>query len=172
MRLPVTIIFCMLSFSTLFAQLAVKDSLILTDGQNTRWLNRLEESDLTNKLAHIKRRLLADTAVYVRQPSADRISMADQYKYENRIEGSCKPILVFDGQLLYFTNTMTHQMVRKTADLLTNANVKDVIVIRDASAAAIYGSRASCGVLVFHLKNKKVKRKIKQLLREQPISGY
>jgi hypothetical protein len=163
MRFKLAIIFTILILSELHGQSQDHDSLVVTYEQNEQWFDKLEKEDFTHKLEEIKYRILSDTAIYVRQYYADRIKIDGQYKNEKRIQGSCKPLLIFDGKPVYITNATRNKNVSVLAELLKAENIANIITVRDAKAAAIYGSRGSCGVLIFELRNKKTARKIKQL---------
>ena len=140
-----------------------QDSLIVNYEQNGRWLDGLETKTTVEKLSAIRARILSDTAIYVRRAFADKIKIDVQYKNEKRIQGECKPVLVFGYQPVYIDNRTSFSTIKELADLLTTKNVRDVRLMKGQNATAIYGSRASCGVLVFDLKKKQVERKVKTM---------
>jgi hypothetical protein len=163
MRFILTNIFIFLTCYSILGQANVQDSLIVTYAQNSKWLARLEEKNIEDKLAAIKTRILSDTAIYVRQAFPDRIKFEDQSQNEKRIQGDCKPVLVFGYQPVYIDNRTSINAIKDFAKLLTIENVRDIRIMRDQNATAIYGSRASCGVLVFDLTNKRNEKKLKKI---------
>lgn len=102
------------------------DSLIITQEQNEQWLDKLERENLEGKVAMIRKRTLLDTAIYVRQSFSDRIKIEDQYKNEKRVEGSCRPLLVFDGQPVHITNGTGKEQIKDLADILNTTYIKEV----------------------------------------------
>ena len=154
MKSWLTITFLLTSITLCFAQSTTRDSLILSDYQNDRWLIRLETVPLNDQVKIIRERILADTAIFIRQAFADRITI--DYSHEKRIEGACKPLLVFESQPAYISNKTSKASIEKLAILITKANIKKVTLMKGAEAQAIYGSRATCGVVMLEVKSSEV----------------
>jgi hypothetical protein len=167
MSFILSITFFFLTIDSLLGQVgSSQDSLIVNYEQNGRWLDRLETKNTVDRLSAIRARILSDTAIYVRRAFADRIKIDDQYKNEKRIQGDCKPVLVFGYQPVYIDNQTSVSTIKELADLLTTRNVRDIRIMRGQNATAIYGSKASCGVFVFDLRRKQIERKVKTMKLE------
>jgi TonB-dependent SusC/RagA subfamily outer membrane receptor len=138
--------------------------LILTNDQNRLWLDRLATGSVNEQLELVKQRFISDTAIYVRHSYPDRINVNSIYKNEKRIEGACKPMIVCHGQIFYVTNCTSVGTIKKLVNLLSPDNIKGIQILRDATASAIYGSRAGCGVIMLQPVNKKAERKFKSLV--------
>jgi hypothetical protein len=161
MKLWLTTTFLFITISVSFAQSGTRDSLILSAEQNDRWLKGLETSLIHDQVKMIRERVFADTAIFVREVFADRISI--DYSHEKRIEGVCKPLLVFETRPAYIGNKTSRASIEKLAKLITTANVKTVTVMKGAKAQAIYGSRAMCGVVILGLKNYEVIAEVEKI---------
>jgi TonB-dependent SusC/RagA subfamily outer membrane receptor len=156
------LIFVTLSLA-LHGQNSNADSLIITYQQNNSWLDNVAKLELKDQLKEIKKRILSDTNIYVRQSFTDRIKIEDQYKNEKRVQGQCKPIFIVEGQPVYITNGTDNRNIIALTKFLKADNIKKINILRDQTALAIYGSRAACGVLLISLKNKRTIKKIKNI---------
>ena len=156
-------------FLVLFLPRVVKaqtplDSLILTESQNDRWFLALKEKTASEQLSSIRHRILMDTNVYIRQGYPDRIKIDVERDRGMRADGFCKPMLVFNQQYaVYIGNKTTSKSVLELSRLLTDDRIANVSIIRDANSAAIYGTRGSCGVIVFMTRNRKTLKQIKSI---------
>lgn len=151
MKSWITITFLLISTAASLAQSTTRDSLILLTDQNDRWFSKLETAPLNDQVKMIRERILADTAIFIREAFADRISI--DYSHEKRIEGAGKPLLVFESVPAYISNKTSKASVEKLAGLITTGNVKNVTIMKGAKAQAIYGSRAMSGVVMLGLKD-------------------
>ncbi|SKC73621.1 hypothetical protein [Ohtaekwangia koreensis] len=153
MKSLVTILLLLLS-GNVYSQSNNSDTLIITLDENKQWLTKFEGKDLKDKLTIIRNRILSDTAIYIRQTFADRIRVEDQYTHEKRIEGTCKPLFILGNQPIYITNQTSNKQIENLVELINVHNIKDVRILNDSTAPAIYGSKAICGVIILDPKIK------------------
>jgi hypothetical protein len=162
MKSLVTILLLLLS-GNVNSQSNNSDTLIITLDENKQWLTKFEGKDLKDKLTIIRNRILSDTAIYIRRTFADRIRVEDQYANEKRIKGSCKPLFILGNQPINITNQTSNKQIENLVELINVHNIKDVRILNDSTAPAIYGSKAICGVIILDPKNKKISKKINSL---------
>lgn len=163
-RLRLTMAMMLLAISCTFGQgTNAQEPLILSYEQNSTWLNQLQTMSTKEKLSAVSERLLSDTAVYVPQAFPDRIRSEDQYKNEKRIKGICRPLLILGTHPANIGNQTSVSTIKQLANLLTIKNIKELRILRDQNATAIYGSNASCGVLILDVKKNKIQRKVEKM---------
>jgi hypothetical protein len=139
MRPLITAILILTSLTTLTAQSSF-DSLILTEGQNNRWILKLEKEVRSKKLEMIKHRILLDTNIYIRNGYPDRLKVDSEKQKRARIEGYGKPLLIFNGQFPADINNNTkNKSIIKLTSFLIESKIKDILVIKDIQARALYG---------------------------------
>jgi TonB-dependent starch-binding outer membrane protein SusC len=73
----------------------------------------------------------------------------------NSITGSSFPLIVIDGVPVFTGDISTNLASNNVLGNLNPADIEDIQVLKDASAAAIYGSRAANGVLLITTKKGK-----------------
>lgn len=166
-RLLFTISFILAARTGFAGSLSITDTLIITREQNEAWLDQIERQELKEQMATLKIRLLEDTAIYLSEASC-RFGLGTTTKpsseeEEKRVRGTCKPLLIFDGEPACIANTTPPSSVKQLADILIADNIKTLMILRDARATALYGSRASCGAFIFELKKKKLLKKIRKI---------
>lgn len=163
MRRLLTILVILISLTTLTAQSTI-DSLILTKEQSDRWLLILEKEAKLKQLDLIRQRILLDTNIYIRQSYADRIKFDNEKAKGTRTYGYGRPLLVFNGQYILDINNRTkNKSIMELADFLNDSRIKNVTIIKDSQATAIYGTRAVCGVFLLTTKDKKTFKQIKEI---------
>ena len=106
MRAIPTIIL-ILTLSTILKAQSPIDSLVLTKDQNDKWILKLEKETKSKQLDLIKKRILLDTNIYIRQSYQDRIKIDNEKQKGIRTEGYGKPLLIFNGQYYGHINNKT-----------------------------------------------------------------
>jgi TonB-dependent SusC/RagA subfamily outer membrane receptor len=157
-------ILLILSLSTALPAQSTIDSLILTKEQNTKWILKLEKEIKPIQLDLIKRRILLDTNIYIRQSYPDRIKFDNEKEKGTRTEGYGRLLLVFNGRYFAHINNRTKsKSIIKLADYLTDNRIKSISIVKDTQARAIYGSRAVCGAILLTTKKKSTFKQIKAI---------
>jgi hypothetical protein len=119
----------------------VSDSAIATIEQNERWMNELEKLPMKEQVARITKRLLLDTNVYARN------SFSAEMRYSKN--NGARPLYVIGGIPIYLCNIEDVKDVVKLTTLISEAEIKHVQILRKEQATALYGTRASAGVIAF-----------------------
>ena len=160
--LSVVILFLSLPI-TLKAQFPL-DILVLTIEQNDLWISRIEKETKSRQLELIKRRILLDTNVYVRQIYPDRIKIDSGKEKAARIEGYGKPLFVINEQYsAYINNNTKSKSIIQLTEYLRDDCIKSISIMKNTQAAALYGSRGTCGVILLATKNKRTFNQIKKI---------
>jgi TonB-linked SusC/RagA family outer membrane protein len=73
----------------------------------------------------------------------------------NSITGSTFPLIVIDGVPTYSGDFSTNLSANNALGSINPADIEDIQILKDASAAAIYGSRAANGVMLITTKKGK-----------------
>lgn len=73
----------------------------------------------------------------------------------NSITGSTQPLIVIDGVPTFQGDFSTNASANNALGTLNPADIEDIQILKDASAAAIYGSRAANGVMLITTKKGK-----------------
>jgi TonB-dependent SusC/RagA subfamily outer membrane receptor len=73
----------------------------------------------------------------------------------NTISGGSSPLIVIDGVPVFSGDISTNLSANNALGNLNPADIEDVQVLKDAAAAAIYGSRAANGVMLITTKKGK-----------------
>ncbi len=73
----------------------------------------------------------------------------------NSITGSTFPLIVIDGVPTYSGDFSTNLSANNALSSINPADIEDIQILKDASAAAIYGSRAANGVMLITTKRGK-----------------
>lgn len=156
----------LLNFQPTFGQ-DFTDKLILTQEQNDKWIAELETSPLNKQLNLITTRILLDTNVYVRSSYPDRIKVQDESDNGKKTQSFGRPLITIDGKCehnyLNITNRTSNKSLRHLTELINEDNIERVTIYKDVKATAIYGSRATAGVIVLTIKNKRTCKRIKEI---------
>jgi TonB-dependent SusC/RagA subfamily outer membrane receptor len=144
--------------------LSAQNSLVLTKEENEKWILNLEKEIKVKQLDLIRKRILLDTNIYLRQNIPDRIKTNYEKEKGVRVEGQGRPLLVFNGQYPAYINNKTRgRSIAKLTSFLTDNKIEDISMMKNPQASAIYGSRAAYGVIILTTKNKRTLRQIKEL---------
>jgi hypothetical protein len=163
MRVLLTIILILTVSTTLTAQSGV-DSLVLTKEQNDRWILKLEREIKIKQLDLIKKRILLDTNIYIPKYYPDGLKFDNEKAKGKKTEGYGRPLLVFNGQYAaYIDNGTKSKSIVKLTEFLSDNKITTISIMNAPQATAVYGSRASCGVILFSTKDKKTFKKIKEI---------
>ncbi len=145
-------------FITQFSFGQVNNDLILTAAENEIWISEITQAPVERQLTLLKNRILADTNVYVRTTAPDRIKIGDESESGRRQESFGRPLLVLSGQCnnryLRISNRTDNKSIERLASFLTIRNVKEMTILTNDKATAIYGSRATAGVFILTFRKK------------------
>jgi len=141
-------------------------NLILTAGKNNVWLNDLKKANLSEQLALIKSRLLADTNVYAVNRSDRLVLKPKQDDYKKDVE--CRIQLVVDtGKHLLpvkIKNNTPNYRIVQLCKLLDENNVKAIRVYDREASVSIFGSDGIWGAISLVQKNRSLYKKIRKLM--------
>lgn len=141
--------------------------LILTKDKNDKWIGELETKTLSEQLTSIATRILLDTNIYVRSRYNDRIKLQDESDNSKKIESFGRPLIVVDGKCEYYSlninNRTSNKSLKQLSDLINENYIERVTICKDAKAIAIYGSRATAGVIILTIKDKMTCKQIKKI---------
>jgi hypothetical protein len=140
--------------------------LILTKEQNEKWFNELEQMDFANQLPAIKNRVLQDTCVYINETGYCGMFKSKQPKKKSKDRiGTCyKPLLIFDGEIINNTSGSEIVNAAEIAEFLDDDKIREIKIIRNVGAAALYGSSANSGAILFSFKDKESLGVMKNIL--------
>jgi TonB-dependent SusC/RagA subfamily outer membrane receptor len=162
MRTRLTIL--LLTLSTILRAQSALDGLILTKEQSENWIFKFEKESKSGQLELTRKRLLLDTNIYINQSTPDRIKIDNEKLKGKRTAGYCRLVLFFNQD--YFTNIdnrTKNSSIIKLTHLLTDKEIQTVSIVKEPQATSIYGSRASCGVILLTTKGKQILKRIKEI---------
>ncbi len=138
-----------LFFSFIRINLAAQaiDSAISSISQNERWMNELEKLPLKEQVTKITKRLLLDTSVYARN------SFPAEVRYSKN--NGARPVYVINGFPIYLCNIESVQPVITLTNLILESEVEKINILHCKEAMALYGTRASAGVIILRTKHNK-----------------
>jgi hypothetical protein len=162
-----TTVICTIFISIfIFTNIQAQETKVLTEEQNNEWINSLMVADLQESLDIIKQRIQADSDVFyisTRNPHGkDRV---EQGYHE---QSYCRPLYVFfsEGKKPVFIKpNPDNAMVNKLQKFLKPGNIAEVEIENGTRALAIYGSRASCGVIKMQIRDEKDYTRLEDLLK-------
>lgn len=138
--------------------------LILTEEDNIAWTNKLRNTnELSEQLQILRTRLLADTNVYVKNVG-DRVILMEA-KDKNKELGICRPTLIVEGNIIELSNNTNAKTVENLTEKLMPDKIKDLEVVEEETAKAIFGTKGRCGVVLLTPRNKKIKKALLQYKR-------
>jgi TonB-dependent SusC/RagA subfamily outer membrane receptor len=165
MRTPLTIL--ILTLSTLLRAQSTVDNLVLTKEQNDKWISKLEKESKSGQLELIRARILLDTNIYVNEYYADRLKIDNDKQRGKRTEAYGRSLLVFNQSYAADINNRTkNKSILKLADFLTDKKIKSISILKGTQATALYGSRATNGVILLTTADKKTFKQIKEITFE------
>jgi hypothetical protein len=142
--------------------------LILTKEQNEKWIDELEQMDLDNQLALIRKRILLDTNVFIKRSYPHGIRPANESEIGNRTTGYHKPLWIFGGGAslsLKFGNKTENKAACQLSVFLNEQEVIEIQILRHARAGALYGTRGSeGGVIIFTFESKESLDRIEKII--------
>ncbi len=159
----------LLSFvNTIFAQ-EIKTDSILTKKQNAEWISEFEKLDsIPIKIVQIKAKIINDTLFNrIEKPcEMEVIKQAyDVIQIKDSSDCQCKILFVLSFKKFgYILNPLEYPKTTKILDLLNEKNIEEIKIYQGTDASRNFGTNASCGVVVLNSKNRKLKRKIKNVL--------
>lgn len=119
---------------------------------NTAWLDSVHHLSLTQQVAAVQQRAWRDTSLAPYQMMACRMGVPAATSHA-AVAADIPPgkptgfplVYVIDGHIFYNHDAAT---IRQFQYLVRRRPIQQVTVLQEASAAAIYGSRAANGVVV------------------------
>jgi TonB-dependent SusC/RagA subfamily outer membrane receptor len=119
---------------------------------SSHWLDSIQHLSLSQQVVAVQQRAWRDTLLAPYQPPVCRMgqSAAERTAVARALPGSPKPrglplLYVVNGQPFYNNDVAT---ITRLQQALRSHPIKQVMILRDATACAIYGSRAANGVVV------------------------
>lgn len=116
------------------------------------WLDSIQHLSLSHQVVAVQQRAWRDTLLAPYQPPVCRMgqSAAERTAATRALPGSTKPrglplLYVVNGQSFYNNDVAT---ITRLQQALRSHPIKQVLILRDATACAIYGARAADGVVV------------------------
>lgn len=170
-----TFVFLSVQFS--FAQSESNSKIdTLTTEDNLKWLEEFKKiENKAEKIQAIKDKIVLDSAYkfYLHNRNCCGLvrRIVDTTKNSMNENSSISLVLKSESKLLFVLNNYpledkqnkTHQLL-----LLLNQNtVSEINIIEGAAARAIWGSRGMNGVILMTVKDRKTRKKIKQIQKEQ-----
>ncbi|MFK7748756.1 MAG: hypothetical protein AB8B65_10215 [Kordia sp.] len=133
----------------------------LTETENTAQLNLLKsDASIAEKLVAIKNEI--QTAASYNFPRR-RIKSDNNREYVS-FPVECEMIFRLSVKdVVYELNYKLTQNLDKKLQLLTAKNIDSMTVVEGITATALFGSNGSCGVVILHSNNRKLKRKLRKL---------
>lgn len=113
--------------------------------QNEKWMDELEKLSIKEQVAKVIDRLLLDTSVYARN------SFPAEVRYSKN--NGARPLYVIDSLPIYLCNIEDVKGVIKLTRFISGSEIKNVSILRDEQAIALYGSTAKAGVIIFSTTN-------------------
>lgn len=145
-------------------QVHENNNLILTREDNARWLDSLQglnESEIRESLSS---RLLADTNTYILQSAPHGAVHKEGASIDpSRVRTECRPLVHIDDKLFHFNNSKPTDKIEKLAEMVREGEFKSLRILRDADAAAIYGTSGSCGVFIMETSSAETRQKLAEV---------
>ena len=136
-----------------FPGIAQENEQILSKSQNSEWLENLGSQELNEKLQSIKQRLTTDAEVYFiisGDPHGIKNVKQEKIKKSFKHETRCRPLYIFKNEgkeSFLIPNNPSSEMIAKICEILNPGNISKVEVEKSTKMMALYGQRASCGVV-------------------------
>jgi len=146
--------------------LQLKEKLILTETQNTKWFDSLKILSTSQQLNLIIERLMLDSNVYVMQ-HGDRIKLNPKFQ-SSKFKGCCKPIIILGGNIMDFkfedeiTYIKAQKKIEKFKQIVNNIIIDNIEVLSKNVAEALFGRDGHDGVIVLNIKDRKSLQFIKE----------
>jgi len=163
----------LLSFSnTIFSQEIKTDSL-LTEKQNAEWITEFEKLDSkSEQIAGIKKKIESDSIYYVgnthfHNSGNERVEHQTFGSGKKIYESNCECKIMFklivksDEYLLDYSE---FEHTDKILNLINDSNIEKITVYKNDFAPILFGQRAKCGGIILYSDNRKLKKKIKNVL--------
>ncbi|MCC1485578.1 hypothetical protein [Winogradskyella immobilis] len=163
----------LLSFSnTIFSQEIKTDSL-LTEKQNAEWIAEFEKLESkSEQIAELKKKIESDSIYYIgnthfHNSGNERVEHQTFGAGKKIYESNCvckimfKLIVKSDEYLLDYSE---FEHTYEILNLINNSNIEKITVYKNDLAPILFGQRAKCGGIILYSDNRKLKKKIKNVL--------
>ncbi len=157
---------------TFYSQEIKTDSL-LTEKQNAEWIAEFEKlKSKSEQIAEIKKKIESDSIYYVgnthfHNSGNERVEHqtfgAGKKIYESNCE--CKimfKLIVKSDEYLLDYSEFEH--TNKILSLINKLNIDKITVYKNDMAPILFGQRAKCGGIILYSDNRKLKKRIKNVL--------
>ncbi len=149
--------------------LNLKQKLILSEEQNTKWFDSLKKLSTPQQMNFILDRVILDTNVYIKYSYADRIHVDYSIQSKTKFEGCCKPVIAIETIpiVFYFDDKFDQEKILdgigKFKQMINDVIIDEIQVMPKERAMAFYGSDAMHGAILLKITDKKSIKLIKKL---------
>jgi hypothetical protein len=152
----------------IFAQ-EIKTDSILTEKQNAEWISEFEKlNSIPKKIVEIKVKIINDTLFNrIEKPcKMEAIKLAyDVIEARYSSECQCKILFILSFKKFgYILNPLEYPKTSEILELINDKNIDEIKVYKGDDGARDFGTKGRCGVVVLNSKNRKLKRKVKNVL--------
>ena len=156
---------------TIYSQEIKIDSL-LTEKQNAEWIEEFDKlNSKTEQIAEIKKKIYTDSLFTTKNAQNRKRSRIIIKELETLEEASgkasceCKiKFVLYFEEGSHFLDPIQFPKTNEILELITEKNIDIITIIKGYSGTALYGSQGKCGVVLINSNNRKLKRKIKNVL--------
>jgi len=146
----------------------------LTQEENEAWLSNFEKLDDKNaQLESVREKIIFDAkfnysfitgiCVGVGKPSRIETRVKNTKPLINKNTADCKILFVLQAETTYPIDLQKNPEYLPLVKMLNAENITLVNSFKGVTASALYGSRASCGVVIMTSEDDKVAEALKQL---------
>ncbi|MFD0991031.1 hypothetical protein ACFQ1R_13060 [Mariniflexile jejuense] len=171
--LRILIFALLLSFSnTIFSQEIKIDSL-LTEKQNAEWIAEFEKLESkSEQIAELKKKIESDSIYYVgnthfHNSGNERVEHQNFGSGKKIYESNCECKIMYQLMVKsdkYLLDYSEFEHTDKILNLINNSNIEKITVYKNDLAPILFGQRAKCGGIILYSDNRKLKKKIKNVL--------
>ncbi|HEV8506070.1 MAG TPA: hypothetical protein VGQ53_11740 [Chitinophagaceae bacterium] len=118
---------------------------------------------LPDQLSAIRKRLLSDTNIFVKEGHPDRIKTIDSLGA--RVYGETRPVIMVDGMNISIDNNTKSTKIVELSKLISESTIKGVVILsgNEPETIALFGSRGIGGVIIMTSTQKKYSKKFRRL---------
>lgn len=141
-----------------------------TKENNERWLDSLEQiSNIEKRWFAVKHKIFADSKFYTQKTST--YSFKGRVKIRRVANCECKLLflLVHDKKEFKLSLDLGEDITQRSLlESIGKSSIKEVLIVEEWIAKALYGVRGQCGVVIIHGKGSKLRKQLKSHVN-QPL---
>lgn len=150
----------------------IKIDSILTEKQNAEWIEQFDKLDSkSEQIAEIKKKIYTDSLFTTKNAQNRKKRKIIIKELDNFEEASgkasceCKIIFVlYFEKGSHFLDPIEFPKTNEILELITEKSIDIISIIKGYNGTALYGSLGKCGVVLMNSNNRKLKRKLKNVL--------